>query len=273
MVKILEKEILVHSSPQVIKMKIKAPLISSKVKPGQFVILMVSPEGERIPLTVVDKDKESITLIFQEVGLTTKLLAKLKEKDNLYSLVGPLGRPTPIKNYGKVVVVGGGVGIGLVYPIIKALKGKNNIVVSILGARDKNYLILKEEIKKFSDKLFIATDDGSEGEKGFATDILEKILEEEKFDLVYCVGPILMMKKVSQIARFYNLKTIVSLNPIMVDGTGLCGSCRLLYKGEVKFACCDGPDFDAHSVDFDDLLRRNRRFEEEERRIYLEEDI
>ena len=268
MAKILKKEILVHSPPRIIKMKIEAPFVAYKVKPGQFVILMVSSYGERIPLTVVDKDKKTITLIFQEVGYTTKLLGRLKEGKTLYSLVGPLGNPAPIKKYGKVVAIGGGVGIGLIYPIIKALKKEANFVVSILGAKSKDYLILKKEIEKISDQLFITTDDGSEGEKGLVTDVLEKVLKKEKFDLAYCVGPLLMMKKVSQITSLYNLKTIASLNPIMIDGTGLCGSCRLLYNGEVRFACCDGPDFDAHLVDFDDLIRRNMRFQEEEKLLY-----
>jgi len=249
MAKILKKEILVHSSPRIIKIRIEAPFVACKIKPGQFVILMVSSYGERIPLTVVDKDKKTITLIFQEVGFTTKLLGRLKEGKNLYSLVGPLGNPAPIKKYGKVVAIGGGVGIGLIYPIIKALKKEANVVVSILGAKSKDYLILKKEIKKNSHQLFITTDDGSEGEKGLVTDVLERVLKKEKFDLAYCVGPLLMMKKISQITSFYNLKTIASLNPIMIDGTGLCGSCRILYDGEVKFACCDGPDFDAHLVD------------------------
>lgn len=268
MAKILKKEILVHFSPRIIKMKIEAPFLAYKVKPGQFVILMVSSYGERIPLTVVDKDKKTITLIFQEVGYTTKLLGRLKEGKTLYSLVGPLGNPAPIKKYGKVVAIGGGVGVGLIYPIIKALKKEENFVVSILGAKSKDYLILKKEIEKISDQLFITTDDGSEGEKGLVTDVLERVLEKEKFDLAYCVGPLLMMKKVSQITSLYNLKTIASLNPIMIDGTGLCGSCRLLYNGEVRFACCDGPDFDAHLVDFDDLIRRNTRFQEEEKLLY-----
>ena len=268
MAKILKKEILVHFSPRIIKMKIEAPFLAYKVKPGQFVILMVSSYGERIPLTVVDKDKKTITLIFQEVGYTTKLLGRLKEGKTLYSLVGPLGNPAPIKKYGKVVAIGGGVGVGLIYPIIKALKKEENFVVSILGAKSKDYLILKKEIEKISDQLFITTDDGSEGEKGLVTDVLERVLKKEKFDLAYCVGPLLMMKKVSQITSLYNLKTIASLNPIMIDGTGLCGSCRLLYNGEVKFACCDGPDFDAHLVDFDDLIRRNTRFQEEEKLLY-----
>ena len=268
MAKILKKEILVHFSPRIIKMKIEAPFLAYKVKPGQFVILMVSSYGERIPLTVVDKDKKTITLIFQEVGYTTKLLGRLKEGKTLYSLVGPLGNPAPIKKYGKVVAIGGGVGIGLIYPIIKALKKEANFVVSILGAKSKDYLILKKEIKKISDQLFVTTDDGSEGEKGLVTDVLERVLKKEKFDLAYCVGPLLMMKKVSQITSLYNLRTIASLNPIMIDGTGLCGSCRLLYNGEVRFACCDGPDFDAHLVDFDDLIRRNTRFQEEEKLLY-----
>ncbi len=269
--RILKKDLLTKDS-SIIRLKIHSPLIAQKAKPGQFVILMVSEKGERIPLTIVDKDSTSITLIFQKVGYTTELLARLDEGDSLYSLSGPLGKPTPIRCYGKVICVGGGVGVGLLYPIVKALKEEANYVISIIGARTKGLLILEDEIRKNSHQIFITTDDGSYGEKGFTTDALQKVLKETKVDLVYSVGPLLMMKKVAELTYPYKIKTLVSLNPIMVDGTGMCGSCRVDCGGATKFACVDGPDFDAHKIDFDSLIKRNSRFLEEERRVLNEED-
>jgi len=268
---ILKKEILVSFSPRIIKLKVEANFTSSPL-PSQFVILMVSPYGERIPLTIVEKEGNAITLIFQEVGFTTQLLGSLKEGDSLYSLIGPLGNPFRAQKYGKVVVIGGGVGVAEMFPVVKALKKEGNYVISILGARSKEFLILEEEIRSNSDKVFISTDDGSKGEKGFTTQILERLLKEERIDLVYSVGPLLMMKKTSEITKLYQVKTIVSLNPIMVDGTGMCGSCRVIVGGKVRFACVDGPDFDAHLVDFDDLLKRNSRFVEEEKKILNEKN-
>ena len=268
---ILKKEILVSFSPRIIKLKVEANFTSSPL-PSQFVILMVSPYGERIPLTIVEKEGNAITLIFQEVGFTTQLLGSLKEGDSLYSLIGPLGNPFRAQKYGKVVVIGGGVGVAEMFPVVKALKKEGNYVISILGARSKKFLILEEEIRSNSDKVFISTDDGSKGEKGFTTQILERLLKEERIDLVYSVGPLLMMKKTSEITKLYQVKTIVSLNPIMVDGTGMCGSCRVIVGGKVHFACVDGPDFDAHLVDFDDLLKRNSRFVEEEKKILNEKN-
>ncbi|OQX88126.1 MAG: ferredoxin-NADP reductase [Candidatus Omnitrophica bacterium 4484_70.2] len=268
---ILKKEILVSFSPRIIKLKVEANFTSSPL-PSQFVILMVSPYGERIPLTIVEKEGNAITLIFQEVGFTTQLLGSLKEGDSLYSLIGPLGNPFRAQKYGKVVVIGGGVGVAEMFPVVKALKKEGNYVISILGARSKKFLILEEEIRSNSDKVFISTDDGSKGEKGFTTQILERLLKKERIDLVYSVGPLLMMKKTSEITKLYQVKTIVSLNPIMVDGTGMCGSCRVIVGGKVHFACVDGPDFDAHLVDFDDLLKRNSRFVEEEKKILNEKN-
>jgi len=268
---ILKKEILVSFSPRIIKLKVEANFTSSPL-PSQFVILMVSPYGERIPLTIVEKEGNAITLIFQEVGFTTQLLGSLKEGDSLYSLIGPLGNPFRAQKYGKVVVIGGGVGVAEMFPVVKALKKEGNYVISILGARSKKFLILEEEIRSNSDKVFISTDDGSKGEKGFTTQILERLLKKERIDLVYSVGPLLMMKKTSEITKLYQVKTIVSLNPIMVDGTGMCGSCRVIVGGKVRFACVDGPDFNAHLVDFDDLLKRNSRFVEEEKKILNEKN-
>ncbi|UCG35772.1 MAG: sulfide/dihydroorotate dehydrogenase-like FAD/NAD-binding protein [Candidatus Omnitrophota bacterium] len=267
--KILTKEILAQTSDtRITKIEIEAPLIAKKVQAGQFVLLMVTEKGERIPLTVVGNDpqRESITLIFQEVGYSTKILGTLNIEDSLYALVGPLGHPTPIKNYGRILVIGGGVGIAEILPVAKALKEAGNVVYSILGARTKELLILKNEIKSYSDNLYIATDDGSLGQKGFVSNILEKILKEDKdFQLVYCVGPVPMMKVVSNVTRPYKIKTLVCLNAIMLDATGMCGGCRLIEGGKVKFCCVDGPEFNGHEVDFDELMHRQGRFINEEK--------
>jgi ferredoxin--NADP+ reductase len=230
---------------------------------------MVSPEGERVPLTVVDTDTEKgiIVLIFQEVGLTTKLLGKLNPGDALYALAGPLGHPTEIKSYGKVILIGGGVGIAEIYPVAKALKEEGNDIITILGARTKELLILEEELKSVSSKFYITTDDGSYGKKGFTTDILKELLEGEKCDLVYAVGPIPMMQKVAEVTRNFKVKTIVSLNALMVDATGMCGCCRVNVAGETKFSCVDGPEFDADLVDWDELIKRNRIYAEQEKHI------
>jgi len=268
--KIIKKEKLAQNSGIVIiKLEISSPLLSQKAKPGQFVALMLSEQGERIPLTIVNSDpvKGTITLILQEVGLTTKLLAKLDVGDSLYSLTGPLGHATEIKNYGKVILVGGGVGIAEIYPVAKALKKIGNQVIAILGARTKEILILEKELKEVSDQLLIATDDGSYGRKGFTTDILDELLKKEKYDLVYAVGPIPMMRKVAGVTKNYNVKTIVSLNALMVDATGMCGGCRVNVAGETKFSCVDGPEFDAALVDWDTLDKRNKVYLEQEKHI------
>lgn len=268
--KIVKKEILTDNpGARVTRMEVLSPDIAEKVKPGQFVVLMVSPEGERIPLTVVDTDKQrgAISLIFQEAGLTTKLLGKLNEGDSLYALAGPLGHPTEIKNYGKMILVGGGVGIAEIYPVARAFKQAGNQVTTILGARTKELLILEEELKAASDKFYITTDDGSYGRKGFTTDILSELLKEDKYGLVYAVGPIPMMQKVAQATHNFKVKTIVSLNALMVDATGMCGCCRVDVGGETKFSCVDGPEFDAGLVDWDGLIKRNRIYTEKEKHI------
>ncbi len=268
--KILNKEVLTQfQNVKVTKIEVLAPLIASKAKPGQFIVLMVVEKGERIPLTVVDKDLEkgSITLIVQEVGLTTKLLGKLKKGDDLYALVGPLGNATEIKQYGKVILVGGGVGIAEIYPVAKALKDAGNHVVVILGARTKKLLILDEELKKIADKVYITTDDGSYGQKGFTTDILKNLLKDSKFDLVYAVGPIPMMSKVSGVTKEESIKTIVSLNALMVDATGMCGGCRVSVGNETKFTCVDGPEFDAHLVNWNELGKRVNVYNDKEKHI------
>jgi ferredoxin--NADP+ reductase len=268
--KILNKKILSSiQDTRIVRMDVHAPHIASAAKPGQFVAVMVCEEGERIPLTIVDadKDKGSIGLIFQEVGLTTKLLGQLNAGDRLYSIVGPLGHSTEIKNYGKVILVGGGVGIAEIYPVAKALKDIGNNVTTILGARTKELLILKDELKKASDYFYVTTDDGSYGKKGFTTDILKELISKERYDLIYAVGPIPMMRKVSDITGKTKTKTLVSLNPLMVDATGMCGCCRVTVGGEVRFACVDGPEFDAHAVDWDELTKRNRIYADKEAHI------
>ena len=256
----------------VFRMEVYAPEIARKHKPGQFVILRVHEKGERIPLTVVDADegRGSITLVFQVVGKTTAMLSDMEVGERLADLAGPLGNPAHIDRYGTVVCVAGGVGVADVYPVAKALKKAGNTVISIVGARTKELLSLVEEIRAVSDRLEITTDDGSFGMKGFVTDMLRKMIEEEKLkiDLVFAVGPTVMMKAVADLTKKHNIKTIVSLNAIMLDGTGLCGVCRVIVGGKTKFACVDGPEFDAHQVDFDDLMKRQRMFVEQERIAY-----
>ena len=257
---IIEKKRL---SENLVKFVIEAPLIAQKALPGQFVILMVREEGERIPLTIVNTDtvKKTITIIFQEVGYTTKILGMLKSGDSLHTLVGPLGKPTHIKNYGKIIVIGGGVGIAELLPVVHALKDAGCKVTSILGGRTAKLVILKDEIKEFSNQLYITTDDGSLGEKGLVTDPLKRLLNEDSdYGLVFCVGPVPMMQAVSELTKPFKVKTIVCLNSIMIDGTGMCGGCRVTIAGETRFTCVDGPDFDGHDVDFNELISRQKRF-------------
>lgn len=269
--KIVSKKKLVDAQGmKITQVGISSPDIAAKARPGEFVVLMVSDKGERLPLTVVGTDKEKgvVTIIFQEAGLSTTLLGRMNVGDALYSFVGPLGHATPIKNYGKVVLVGGGVGIAEIYPVAVALKMAGNHVTTILGARTKEILILEEEMKAASSRLLIATDDGSYGRKGFTTDILQEILALDKdYALVYAVGPIPMMKKVAMTTQPFGVKTVVSLNAIMVDGTGMCGCCRVTVGGKVKFSCVDGPEFDAHEVDWSELEKRNRIYASKEKHI------
>lgn len=255
-------------SPTLKLMDIKAPDVARNVKPGQFIILRINETGERIPLTVADFDRAAgtITIIFQEVGYSTITLGKLEEGDHLLDFVGPLGAPTDIQNFGKVVCVGGGVGIAPVYPIARALKEAGNEVISIIGARNKDLLFWEEEMRAISDKLYVATDDGSYGRKGFVTDILKEVIEQEKVDRVWGIGPVVMMRAVSEVTRPDGIKTIVSMNPIMVDGTGMCGACRISVGDETKFACVDGPEFDGHLVDWELAIRRSQMYRDEEKR-------
>jgi ferredoxin/flavodoxin---NADP+ reductase len=264
MYEILEKKVM---SDTVKLMKIKAPLVANKAKAGQFIILRIDEKGERIPLTIADYDRKkgTVTIIFMEVGKTTKQLGTLKVGDFLLNFVGPLGKPSEIEKYGTVVMIGGGVGIAPLYPIVRELKQMGNHVISILGARNEKLLMLEKEIEEFSDELYITTDDGSKGHKGFVSDILQKLIDEgREIGMVMAIGPVIMMKVVANVTRPYKIKTLVSLNPIMVDGTGMCGGCRVSVGNETKFACVDGPEFNGHEVDFDNLMLRNRRFVREE---------
>jgi ferredoxin--NADP+ reductase len=270
--KIVGKQVLSDiASGRIIQMRVVSPEIARVAKPGQFLVLMVSEEGERIPLTIVDTDKvkNSIDIIFQEAGLTTKLLGSLNVGNSLYALAGPLGHPTEICNYGKVIMVGGGVGIAEIYPVTKAFKEAGNYITTVIGARTKGLLILEKELKKVSDDLCVTTDDGSYGKKGFVTDILKELLSDtqQPTRLVYAVGPIPMMKRVAETTKPFGIKTLVSLNALMVDATGMCGCCRVSLGGETKFSCVDGPEFNAHLVDWEELIKRNRIYEEKERHI------
>ena len=250
----------------VILNEIEAPRIARKAEPGQFVILKANETGERIPLTMAGTDPErgTITVIYMVVGRSTALFRELRVGEGYQDMIGPLGRPAHLERVGTVVCVGGGTGVAVLYPIARGLKQLGNRVISIIGARTKDLLILDDEMKAISDELHVCTDDGSYGHHGFVTDVLKTVLEEETVGLAVAVGPVLMMKFVSEITRPYNVKTLVSLNPIMIDGTGMCGGCRVSVGGENKFACIDGPEFDGHKVDFDQLMQRLQAYRQEE---------
>jgi ferredoxin--NADP+ reductase len=263
--KILEKTFLQEI---VVKMVIEAPEIARKRKAGQFIVLMIDEQGERIPLTIADSDSEkgTITIIYQIVGKTTAKMAQMEKGDFILNVLGPLGHPTEIENFGTAVVVGGGVGIGVAYPIASALKKAGNKVISIIGARTKDILILEDEMRKVSDQLLVATDDGSYGFHGFVSAVLQNVIDsKEKIDIVYAIGPVPMMRVLANLTKPYGLKTIVSLNPIMVDATGMCGACRVSVGGKTKFGCVDGPEFDGHEVDFNLLITRLRMYAEQEK--------
>ncbi len=263
--KILRKEILGPGSKL---MEIYAPFVAKAAKPGQFIVLRVHEKGERIPLTIArtDREKGVVTIIFQEVGKTTIHLGLLKKGDEIADFVGPLGKPTEIENFGTVVAIGGGFGTAVLLPMVTALKKAGNRVITIIGARTKELVLLEQEMKALVDEVLITTDDGSYGMKGLVTDGLKFIMGKEKVDAVYAVGPVPMMKAVADMTREPRIKTIVSLNPIMVDGTGMCGACRVEVGGKTKFACVDGPEFDAHEVNFDLLMKRLKMYREEEKR-------
>ncbi len=256
----------------VILNEIDAPLIASKALPGQFVILRASETGERIPLTMAstDPEKGTISVIYMVVGKTTALFRDFKVGDSYAGILGPLGKSTHLENVGTVVCVGGGTGVAVMHPITRALKEIGNHVICIIGARTKDLLILEDQMKAASHDFRVCTDDGSYGHHGFVTEVLKEVLEAGGVDLVVAIGPVPMMKFVSKMTKEYAVKTVVSLNPIMVDGTGMCGGCRVSVGGESKFACVDGPEFDGHQVDFDELMLRLQAYTEDEKRSYDE---
>lgn len=268
MYRIVKKQAL---NPTVTLMEIDAPLVARKAEPGQFIILRVDEKGERIPLTVADFDRErgTVTIIFQIVGATTEKLNHLEEGDCLQDFVGPLGRPSETEGLKKVAVIGGGVGCAIAYPVAKKLHQQGAVVHSIVGFRNKDLVILEEQFQAVSDKLVIMTDDGSYGEKGLVTNALEQLIQAgENYDEVIAIGPLVMMKFVVQLTKAHNIKTVVSMNPIMIDGTGMCGGCRLTVGGKTKFACVDGPDFDGFEVDFDEAMARGTMYRDFERHAY-----
>ena len=269
--RILRKRFLSETN---VEMEIYAPLIAASAKPGQFIVICSKPEGERFPLTIsgTDKEKGSISIIFQMVGRSTIELGRMEEGEVIMSLVGPLGMPSEIENFGNCVVIGGGVGTAIAYPVAKALKDAGNNVKVIIGARTESLFILVNEMKAFADEVILTTDDGSCGIHGVVTDPLKDLIEKGKVDRVVCIGPLPMMKAVSEFTKPYGVKTIASLDPIMIDGTGMCGGCRVTVDGKTKFACVDGPEFDAHLVDWNELRARKsyyREYEQEQKKIAL----
>ncbi len=266
--KIIQKDRL---NEVIYSMWIEAPQIAQSVQPGQFIILMIKEKGERIPLTVADfaRKKGLIRIVFQIVGKTTEELSTLKEGDRLYSFIGPLGKKTEINNYGTVVTIGGGTGIACIHPIARELKVAGNRVISIIGARTKDLIIMEEELKKASTELIITTDDGSYGRKGLVTEILRELLEKDNsIKKIWAIGPAIMMKVTSETTRDYPIETIVSLNSIMVDGTGMCGSCRVTVGGKTKFVCTDGPEFDGQLVDWEEFMNRLVRYKSQEQKSW-----
>ncbi|MEM4188163.1 MAG: sulfide/dihydroorotate dehydrogenase-like FAD/NAD-binding protein [Candidatus Hadarchaeum sp.] len=268
MAKIISKK---EIAPHIYSFLIEAPLIAKKAKPGQFLILMVHEKGERIPLTIADYDRERgiIRMVFEVVGKTTAMLSKVNEGEELFSLVGPLGIPSEISNYGTVVVVGGGIGVAPIYPIARELKAAGNRVIGIIGARSKGLLIMEDEMRKITDKLLVTTDDGSYGQKGFVTGPLGEVLRSgESIKKIWAIGPAVMMKAVCEITRPYGVETITSLNATMLDGTGMCGTCRVTVGGQTKFACVDGPEFNGHLVDWTEFINRLSRYKQQEKMAY-----
>lgn len=250
-----------HFSEKVVELVVEAPLIARSRKPGHFVIVICDERGERIPLTIADADESAgtITLVVQAVGESTRAICAKEPGDTLRDVVGPLGKATAINRYGTVVCCGGGVGVAPLLPILKAMKAAGNRVVSVLAARTKELIIFEDEVRRHSDEVIIMTDDGSYGEKGLVTEGVERVIGREKVDLVCTIGPAIMMKFVAQLTRKYSVPTICSLNTVMVDGTGMCGACRVTVGGKMRFVCVDGPEFDAHQVDFDEMMLRMRQ--------------
>ena len=266
MYKIIHKREMAENT--VCELRVEAPPIARKAKPGQFVVLRVNETGERIPLTMAKADPSTgtIDLIFQVVGKSTALMRTLNVGDAIADLIGPLGKPTHVENVGTVICVGGGTGVAVMYPITRAYKEIGNHVIAIIGARTKDLLILEEEMRAASHDLRVTTDDGSYGHHGFVTDVLRKILDERKdVKLIVGIGPVPMMKFLCKLTKEYGVKTVVSLNPIMVDATGMCGACRVSVGGKTRFCCVDGPEFDGHEVDYDELVKRQRAYLTEEK--------
>ena len=264
MFKILKKE---EWSPSVFAMEIEAPRVAKKAQAGQFIVLRVNEEGERIPLTIADFNRETgaVLIVFQVIGASTMKLAELNVGDSIVDFVGPLGQPSEIEKFGTVVVVGGGIGVAPTYPIARAMKEAGNKVIAIMGAKTKDILIMEEEMKAVTDEVVVTTDDGSYGIKGFVTNAVQALVDRgEKIDQITAIGPVIMMKSVADATRDLGIRTIVSLNPIMVDGTGMCGGCRVQVGDETKFACVDGPEFDGHLVDFKGLMSRQRMYRDME---------
>lgn len=267
MSKIVKK---VQFSPNVVQLEIEAPLIAKKRKAGHFVIVKIGKKGERIPLTIsqADPKKGTITLVIQKVGVTSHKLASLNAGDEVTDVVGPLGLATHIENHGTVLCAGGGVGIAPLLPIVEEMKKAGNRVITVLASRSKDLIILEDQMRAHSDEVIVMTDDGSYGNKGLVTNGMEDIINREKVDLSIAIGPAIMMKYASLLTKKYNIPTVASLNTIMVDGTGMCGACRVSVGGKTKFVCVDGPEFDAHDVDFDELLMRLKAYSEEEKDAY-----
>lgn len=264
MYKITKKSVL---APNITRFSVEAPEVARSRKPGQFVVIRADETSERVPLTIVDSDpdKGTIDLIIQDAGFSTHCLSCYKEGDGFKDVLGPLGKPTHMDKFGTVVCVGGGVGTAVLYPIVKGLKEAGNTVITINGARNKELLILEEELGAVSDELIITTDDGSYGIKGFGSTVLQGMIDEKKqIDFVVAIGPTLMMRAVAEVTRPYKIPTIASLNAIMIDGTGMCGGCRVTVGDEVKFACVDGPEFDAHLVDFDEQIAKHHYYDKEQ---------
>ncbi len=270
MYQIIEKKIL---NPTVHLIKIHAPFVAKKAMPGQFIILRVDDDGERLPFTIADFDRDSgwVSIIYQIVGASTVELSQKKVGDFVVDFVGPLGTPSHLDGFKRVCVIGGGVGCAIAYPLAKKLAENQTTVDTIVGFRSKEFVILEDEFRAVSDRFFLMTDDGSVGEKGLVTDALRKLIESgAEYDEVIAIGPLVMMKFVCNLTREFGIKTVVSMNPIMIDGTGMCGGCRLTVGGKTKFACVDGPDFDGHAVDFDEVIERNKIYHDFERHAYKE---
>ena len=264
--KILDKKVV---GPNVKQIIVEAPDIARNAKAGQFIVLRVDSKGERIPLTIAGRDttKGTITIIFQEVGKTTQSLGALNVGDSVQDILGPLGHPTEISKTGTIICIGGGVGVAEILPVATAFKQAGNKVIGIIGARNKDLLILEPEMKAACDKLYVTTDDGTSGEKGFVSDVLKRLIADKtEISTVYAIGPVPMMKVVSNVTKEFNIKTVVSLNPIMVDGTGMCGACRVTVGGKTYFACVDGPEFDGHQVNWEELTARLSLFKTEEKK-------